>query len=241
MRGPCLTGAVLVVLATNGWAIWQSTRNQAEPAGGTLRLTERELPLQPIALESSVTVLRINWRTDRIDGERFGPAAWLDRNKLAELGFDCTMPVQSPQAPRHYGAMPARRVFLALESQVPAAEAGTSQDARSSGLVVVDAAQDAQVLRHRYPDQARYAICRGSIRLILRRHDSAGRLLAAPSLAGWVKSLAPAAIYVRRPVNRLLTTLHRTMPEDENLPRPPRFTARVHWGKNLEPWIDEVQ
>ena len=76
----------VVVLLTNGWAVWQPTRNRAETFGGKFQLTEHELPLQHVALESSVTVLGLNWKTDRIS-ERFGPAAWLNTNKLAALGI----------------------------------------------------------------------------------------------------------------------------------------------------------
>jgi hypothetical protein len=109
--------------------------------------------------------------------------------------------------------------------------------------MAVDAALDPGSLRQRYPDPARHAICRGTIRMRLRRHDADGHRLNPPELAGWVEGLAPSVIYVPRPVNQLLTTLHQTFadPDEDAGSHPPRFLARVHWGKNYAPWIDKIQ
>ena len=136
----------------------------------------------------------------------------------------------------------ARRVFLALEYQDRAADHPKPADQDSSRLIIVDAAQRAQTLRQRYPDPAKHAICCGSVRLALRRHDSQGVLLSPPRLAGWVEGLTPAEISVPRPLNQLLTPLHHATFEEENaLACPPRFSACVHWGRNHQPWVDQIQ
>ena len=242
MRRLRMLGALLVVVVANGWGVWQSMQNRTEPRGGTLQLTEHELPLEPIAFESSVTVLRLEWRTERTRNDRFGPAAWLDGRKLAGLGVDCSVPLNCEKAPRHYSAMPARRVFLALEYEGDAAPHAAGQDNARTGLVVVDADRNADRLRERYPDPAKHSICRGSIRLTLTRHDADGRLLSTPRLEGWVEGLLPGQVSVPRPANRLLARFHRTIEEAEKAPAgESRFSARVRWGKHYEPWVDAVR
>lgn len=242
MRRGCIFAALLVVLVANGWGVWQSIRNRSEPRGGTLQLTEHELPLEPVALESSVTVLRLNWRTERLRNDRFGPAAWLDSGKLAGLGFDCSVPLNSSKAPRHYSSMPTRRVFLALVCQGDASPAATAQRKDTTGLVVVDADQDANRLRERYPDPLKHGICRGIVRMALTRHDADGKSLSTPRLEGWVVGLVPSQVLVPRPANRLLVRFLRTVGEAEKAPAvEPRFGASIHWGKNYEPWVDDVR
>ncbi len=233
-----MLGALLVVLVANGWGVWQSIQNRTEPRGGTLQLTEHELPLEATAFESSVTVLKLDWRTDRTRNDRFGPAAWLDSSKLAGLGFDCGVPLNSPKAPRHYSSTPARRVFLALEH-----ESNTEGGAKDTTLLrVIDADQNAQRLRERYADPAKHSICRGIVRIGLRTHDAEGGLLSTPELEGWVVGLVPSEVSVPRPTNRLLARFLRPIEEGEKTPAgEPRFSARVHWGKNYEPWVDDVR
>jgi hypothetical protein len=244
IRSLCLSAAVVLVLIANGLGIWQSSRNRAEPAGGVLELTERELPLQRVELESSVTILRLKWKTERQGNDRWGPAAWLTPEKLADLGFDCSVPVDSPRARRHYESMPARRVFLALEYQPPHADAPNPVANRHCGLAVIDAARDPQELRRRHPDSKQVAIARGAVRIRRQERDSEGQPLARPELVGWVDGLMPSQIFVPRPANQFLAALHGTGPEpdQEDSPAPgPRFSARVHWGRNYEPWVDELK
>ncbi len=237
-----MLAALLVVLGANGWGVWQAGRNRSEPRGGTLQLTERELPLAPVAFESSATVLRFAWRTERTHNDPFGPAAWLDRDKLVGLGFDCSVPFNSPKAARHYSSMAPRRVFLALEYQRDASLEAAAQRKGTTGLVVIDADQNAVRLRERCPDLMKHSICRGIIRIGLTRHDANGGLLSSPRLEGWVVGLVPSEVSVPRPANRLLAPLLRTMDEARKTPAgEPRFCARVHWGQNYEPWVEDVR
>lgn len=242
MRRPCIFGALLVVLVANGWGVWQSVQNRAEQRGGTLQLTERELRLEPVAFESSVTVLRLQWRTDSTRDRRFGPAAWLDSTKLAGLGFDCTVAVDSPKASRHYASTPPRRVFLALEYQGDSSPGAAAPDRDKTGLVVIDADQNAERLRERYPDPAKHSICRGMVRIALTRRDADDGLLGTPRLEGWVVGLLPSQVSVPRPTNRLLAGFLRTFEEAEKKSSgEPRFSARIRWGKNYEPWVDDIR
>lgn len=242
MRRPCIFGALLVVLVANGWGVWQAVRNRAEQLGGTLQLTERELRLEPVAFESSVTVLRLQWRTDSTRDRRFGPAVWLDSAKLAGLGFDCGVAADSPKAARHYASTPPRRVFLALEYQNDTAPGAAAQDKGKTGLMVIDANQNAERLRERYPDPAKHSICRGIVRIALTRRDADGVLLGTPRLEGWVVGLLPSQVSVPRPANRLLAGLLRPFEESaKSSAGEPRFSARIRWGKNYEPWVDDIR
>jgi hypothetical protein len=207
-----------------------------------LQLTECEVPLQATPFESSVTVLRLNWKSDGGDAERWRPPAWLDTNKITELGFDCSLPLSSPNARRHYDSKPSRCVFLALEYQAENSDKVEKPGPAHTGLVVVDAAQSPRQLRERYPDPQKHVICRGLVRLILRRHDRNGAPLSTPVLEARIDGLCPAELSVPKPANRLLLTFHRTAPEEENRPvGEPRFSARVRWGSNYEPWVDDVR
>ncbi len=230
MRRLLLAAASLVVLVANGWGVWEAARNRTEPRGGRLQLDERDVPLQPIAWESSVTALRLNWRIEGSVTERRHPPAWLDTRKIIELGFDCSLLPSSPKARRHYTSMPARRVFLALEHQ------------GDTGLMVLDAARDPDQLRARYPDLQKYIICRGFVGLTFRTHDQDGAPLSEPQLEAWVHGPSPPEIFVPKPTNRLLRTLHRVGFEEPQRPvAEPRYSARVSWGRNYEPWVDEVR
>jgi hypothetical protein len=198
--------------------------------------------LEAIGFESSVTVLRLEWRTERTRNDRFGPAAWLDSSKLAGLGFDCSVPLNSPKAPRHYSSTPARRVFLALEHQSNASLDAAARGKDRTGLVVIDADQNAERLRERYSDLAKHSICRGIVRIALSRHDDDGGLLSTPRLEGWVVGMVPSQVSVPKPLNRLLARFRRTIEEAEKTPvGEPRFSSHIHWGKNYEPWVDDVR
>jgi hypothetical protein len=242
VRKACFLGAALVVLLANGWGVWQAARNRTQALGGTFRLTEHELPLQPVPFESSVTLLRLNWKVDGSGDEHRRSPAWLDASKLAELGFDCTVPPSSPQARRHYESKPARRVFLVLEHQALAIDAPGKQGPAKTELVVVDAAPRPDQLRGRYPDPEKHVICRGLIRLAFRRHDRNGTPLTNPVLEGWVEDIRPSELSVAKPMNRSLLSVRRTPSEDVNLTGgEPSYTARVNWGRNYEPWIEDVR
>jgi hypothetical protein len=243
VRRVLLAGAVGVVLAVNSWAVFQAWHNQQVPKGGALELTDRELHLLPLAAESTVTLLRLNWEVGGADGEPPRSPEWLDRKRLTELGFDCSVALNSPSARRHYASMPSRPAYLVLEYQGEAwRNAGPKAQART-GLSVVDAARDASQLRERYPDAQRHIICRGLVRLSFRDHDRKGAPLSAPRIEGWVQTLRPAEIFVPLPHNRILAKQSR--PNFEAPPdaprKEPRFLARVCWGANYEPWVEAIR
>ena len=244
MRRGLLATAAGIVLIANGWGLLSASRNQSEPPGGSLELTERELRLEDAALESTATVLRLNWRVLSTDKDKQGTVAWLNVAKLAELGFDCGVPVSSASARNHYSSMPARPVFLALEFEGDAWQKAGAPTSAETRLFVVDAAREAHRLRERYPNRQRYIICRGILRLRFRDHDmQEGVSLNTPRIEGWIQGLNPGEVFVPRPQSRVLRALLRidSNQPDNNPPKEPRFAARVCWGANYEPWVEDVR
>jgi hypothetical protein len=243
VRRVLLAGAVGVVLAANVWGMLQAGRNQKAPRGGSLELTERELRLLPMAAESTATMLRLNWNVSGTGEEQHRSPDWLDRQRLIELGFDCSVAVTNPSARRHYTSLPSRPVYLAVEYAGEAwRKAGAKAQARS-GLFVVDAASDADRLRERYPDVQRHIICRGLVRLSFRERDRDGTSLSRPRVEGWIEGLRPGEVFVPLPYNRVLGRLSR--PDFDTPPgsplNEPRFAVRVSWGTNYEPWVEAVR
>jgi hypothetical protein len=88
-----------------------------------------------------------------------------------------------------------------------------------------------------------YIICRGLAEVVFRDRDREGKLLATPQLVGWIQMVRPAEIFVPLPQSRMLKGLSRpNFEEPTGGPlREPRFTARVSWGANFEPWVEKVR
>ncbi|HMA87574.1 MAG TPA: DUF4824 family protein [Burkholderiales bacterium] len=107
-------GAALIV-ATNAVALLGVAYNRSGTPDSELRLSQRELrpPFQwGLQRENSGLSLTLVWRA----GEPYGSsAAWLDRAKLTELGFDLSRPVATPAGRRYYAKLRSREVYLVLE------------------------------------------------------------------------------------------------------------------------------
>lgn len=207
-----------------------------------LPLTERELELPFLIGDSTVLALDVRWEARSSDPhtERFPD--WLEATKLAELGFDCRVPLTSPAARRHYNSQSARPLFVVLEL----AQESLSRPGRSVGqgtrLIAVDGGLDAQELRREYSDETRYVITRTVAGVSFERHERDGRVLPEPRLRGWLGPLLPNTIFVPKPWCGLLQRLRRSDNTPEGAPEGgSRFVAKVSWGANLEPWVRDVR
>jgi hypothetical protein len=244
MKQMFLAAAAGVVLAANGWGLLHAWRNQTESSGGQLELTERELRLQPVVMESTVTVLRLDWRVQTAGNQQWARPVWLDTAKLEALGFDCKVPVSGPEASSHYSSMPARRVFLALEYEGDTWRSAGGEDEKKSRLFVVDADQDAIRLRRRYPDREHHIICRGSVRLVFRHPNlSDASSAGGPAITGRVESIHPGYVFVPLPYSRILRGLQGNDFERHGvtLTTEPRYAVQICWGANHEPWVEGVR
>lgn len=268
MRRHGLWWAALLVMASNLGAWGFAALNRSAEPEAVLELTERELRLPPKQADNTALALTLVFERPRPAGGRRLPreAGWFDQAKLQSIGFDCRRPLTKEHAPYYRTRLP-RATYAALEFEgdlwraqmaepVPdpvTAPEGTIagrlpleglQDsletrARSSHLVAVDVDNDAAALRARHPDRRRVAVVEATAELLFV--DTAGQ---APFLAGRVMSVMPGDLSVPREWLTLLSGLQQTEQRVRPFPptpHEPRYRVTVKWGKNLEPWIADVQ
>lgn len=122
------TGFALI-LAANAVVLATVAYNRSGEPESQLKLTERELlPLYGArpSWEASGLDLDLQWRVLPRDpkleywgGTGGGSPVWLDRAKLASLGFDVTPPRDTPDGLRHYERLLPREVLVVLELDGP--------------------------------------------------------------------------------------------------------------------------
>jgi uncharacterized protein DUF4824 len=121
-----ISGALLILIA-NGFALASVAYNRSAKES-ELKLTERELnkTYESYGYESSGMELNLSWRVplqNDLSAMNYGTsipwfgsfANWMNKAKLAELGFDVSMPETNEDAARHYDRMLAKDVFIVLE------------------------------------------------------------------------------------------------------------------------------
>ncbi|WP_376689940.1 DUF4824 family protein [Wenzhouxiangella sp. EGI_FJ10409] len=251
--------AIVLVALVNAWLLAGVAWNRSGEPEAVLALTERELALPSgrwARRENSGVALSIR-RVGR-------DADWLDRDKLAALGFD----VDGREARAADRRRPlARRAFVALEFDGPAFDAlvaaqqdeletlrvGLDSDeanrrqverARASlerlervesRLVAIDAARDAEALRERYPDRDRYAVMPARLRMYTVSRPGGEQA----EVRGRIESLLPRRVHVPRRFQAPLqqaTQEHRA-PHDA----PPRFRVRLAFGRSGAPWVTGIE
>jgi len=126
-----VAGAALI-LAANAVALVGVVYNRSGEEDSLLKLTQRELQLPygwGLEGESSGIALTLHWRSPF---EQFAGAptleigylgvalAWLDKGKLAALGFDVSRSEDTDRGRMHYGKQLAREALLVLELDGPA-------------------------------------------------------------------------------------------------------------------------
>ena len=252
-----VAGAAVIVLA-NAIALGGAALNRSGTPESVLRLTERELRPEGPAddRDNSGLALHVEWRVlvpDSPGSYYWGSAApWLDRQKMASLGFDMESRHNGPR--EAFANQLSREVFLALEFDGEAAKQAAEQArdaaakerakgtqagvtrardleeaaATGSRLFAVDAGLDADALRSHYPDRTKYAIVRGRV---MPWTDPGG------ARRGAISSLLVEEInvpYEDRPVFEGAARRFRYGAQ-----RPPnvRYEVTVAFGRRLEPSI----
>jgi hypothetical protein len=243
MRLTLISAAAAVVVVSNAWTLVATWRNQGRADGGVLELTEREVPLVHVPWETTATQLELRWEVLSDAPAGGGPAAWLDAAKLAELGYDCSVPLDGPQAREHYTSLPPAEVFVVLEYEGEAWRKSPRGQETRTRLIVVDAGRDAQHLRKQYPGDHTHVITRGIVRPFYQEHSIPdGVLLSAPCLRGWVQDVLPSGIFVPQPHGAALEEFRDQGPRDpEPAETAPRFAVTVSWGSDYEPWVQAVR
>lgn len=194
---------------------------------------------------------------------------WLDAAALAALGFVLPQDRSSADPGRFLQRQPARAALVVLELDGPACRAelarahALAEKARARAaalpddknrqtraeqaqeqlkrfeneetrLYAVDAGVDLAVLRAKYPDRQRYAIVPALIELSLMRYE--GKL--QPN--AWATPLN-AKFAVPRARQPDWMSAWRAAGSGGPAARTLAFTARVAFGRRLEPWVVGVQ
>lgn len=131
-RTRTFVAGVALILAANAVALLGVAYNRSGEADSLLKLSQRELQLPygwGLEGESSGIALALRWRSPaeeaadaRMPAMDYpgGAPAWLDKGKLAALGFDVSQPEGTDKGRRHYGKQLAREALLVLELDGPA-------------------------------------------------------------------------------------------------------------------------
>jgi hypothetical protein len=265
-----IASAFAVAVAANALALAGVAYNRAGE-DSRLAMSERELSPDAIGVsrENSGVSLRILWRVadpKHDPGSYYGwvawastgAPAWLDRAKMADMGFDVTVP-DADIGRRAFKDELAREVFIVLEFDGAAyresleaapqaaeqlrAQKGSDAAERAAALVerertqnsrlfAVDAGTDAAALRSKYPDRSHYAIVRGRVAPAWRLNSS---------YHGRIESLSVSSINVpvemHGAVGNVPPRMGRFSPDPSSDARGRAFDAVVAFGQRLEPWL----
>jgi len=260
-----IAGLALIAL-TNAVALLGVAWNRSGEPDSELRLTQRELAppyWRGTDSESGGIELRLKWRSLNKSINEFSAgmdSEWLDRAKLAELGFDMSRPENTAAGQRHYERLSSKQVFVALEFDGPtyqealqraqrladkappknapavginaAAERLKREQTIASRLFAVDASLDPAALRIRYPDRTRYAIVRAVVRVSYYGGNAAqsAQLTGRTDVLNDRINLPPE---FRPAFESLPRTYYYNWQEDPKS----HFDVTLAFGKRFEPWI----
>lgn len=263
-----IMGAALI-LGGNAVALIGVAYNRSGTPDAQVELSERELVRPPYYAitdrENSGLALQIAWRLDYGPQETFGGhvfhsggAPWLDRNKLAELGFELEAE-PSPEATitRRYDKALPREAYIVLEFDGPAYQAAV-EDARAE-------LAEAQRLAEENPEVKENTIrLRSALRRLDREEHESSRLFAVDAgpepealrashpdrahyiiLPGQVRLGIDNQKYAGYP-SLTINTIHvplayRSAVIGDEKAKEPKYRVRLAVGKRAEPWIVDAQ
>lgn len=272
LRQPMLL-ALALLLAVNTFVLVGVAWNRRGAPDAELVMTERELPLawNWSRHENSGVALQLNWNQSREEW------AWFDRAKLDELDIatdglddaetsrrDRALPVQAFAVLEYEG--PAWERFKArkevergeLDGEVAAGKL-TKEDADrrrkeiafalevGSRLFAVDAGRDAEALRVRYPDRARYLIAPAELRAAISWRDRRQTEKPERRIHGRIERILTDTVHVPRPFHAVL----EGVPQGERLhlyrgyyddatPARAHYRVRIAFGRRYEPWVESI-
>jgi len=282
-RTHTLVAGIVLILATNAVALLGVAYNRSEPES-TLRLTERELNLPynwGFEKENSGIALSLQWRVlARQDEVRFvlgtsytgfGNAPdWLDKAKLAALGFDVSKPEDTPQGRMYYDKMLSKEVLLVLELDGPACRVALAraQQHLQEEQALLKANPGKKEFEERTKNAKRefYQEERMSSRLFVvdagrdaaslraryaDRHRYAivrGKIQPQvvdinhkPELVAYITGLSISEINVPAIYRQIFEPLRKSTLTNQYGVATPPFEVSVAFGKRLEPWITEAK
>ncbi|WP_017905113.1 DUF4824 family protein [Pseudomonas asplenii] len=263
---------VALILVTHAVVLSGVAHNRGGTPQAQLNLSQRELQL-PYGQDADNSGLSLNLRLrglhpyENAYSDPGDVTLWLDKDKLASLGFDVSKPYETQYRSSRDTKRFSRPVFLAFEFNGPAyrralekarayeareAQKGVSKNtleaaSRSlafelngnSRLFLIDAGRDAQALRAKYPDTRQYLIIPGRIEpLVLDSTESRPRLLT-----GRVTEVDAQKINVPAAFSKKLGPIRQQIKGQRYEDRESDafgFNATVAFGQRFEPWIVEL-
>jgi len=272
-----IAGAALIVLS-NAVALIGVAYNRSDDPDSALALTQRELqiPYRSWRLrENSGIDLRLLWRMheeeigDEIDAGNWytgggGAAAWLNKAKLAELGFDVSQTEDSQQARRRYEKQLPKEVLVVLElngaAYRDAVERARRHAEREAALRAANPdkkefEQRSKDARNRLDREQRqysrlFAVDASLNASALRSkypdrsHYAIARGQIRPIVSSSGRSLRLSGYISGLSVDEINVPLEFRSVFERGLPdsatgvaNPVRFDATVAFGKRFEPWI----
>jgi len=263
-----IIAGVALILLTNLIALSGVRFNHSGLADSTLQLSQRELRI-PYRWrqdnDNNGISLSLQWRfpgslNAYLQYSNNDPG-WLDQAKLASIGFNVSVPIDTEPRRTAYQKQLSKPVFLVLEFDGPAhqqaielakkedadnAKKETEDDKKknqptalsqelnlNSRLFVVDASLDRETLRAKYPDTRHYSIVRGQIQPRIT-YDKKKQ----PLMTGYIKDVSAQSINVPVEFRDVFESTRKTQNDgNANNDKRPPFEATVAFGRRLEPWI----
>ncbi|SEI18188.1 DUF4824 family protein [Pseudomonas fuscovaginae UPB0736] len=267
-----LIAGVMLILATQVVVLLGVAYNRSGTPQALLSLSQRELYL-PYDNDADNSGLALRLRLRGLYAQEYGNSDsagltdWLNKEKLAALGFDLSKLSDIQSGSHSYLKRISRPVFLVFEFNGPAyqqalekAQARLSRaialgasnnglaEARralaiesysASRLFLIDAGLDAQALRKQYGDTTRYLIIPGRIApLVLASNENRPRLLT-----GRVSEVATETINVPAAFRTILEPIRQQIKGQRYEERENGtfgFNVTVAFGQRFEPWIVDL-
>lgn len=283
-RTHTLVAGLALILATNAVALVGVVYNRSDEPESTLTLTERELHLPygwGLSQENSGISLALQWRVHAVQddtlpvmGWRYAGSGnapgWLDKAKLAALGFDVAEPEDSQRAGMHYDKLLPGEVLLVLELDGPSYQA-MLEEARKhlqkeEALLKANPGKKEFELRVKNAKQELYQEERIYSRLFIidAGLDAASLRAKYPDrqryailrgqiqpylgeknrksrLAGYVSGLSVSQINVPARYRGIFASMQEDAQTNEYGVAAKPFEVSVAYGKRLEPWIAKAK
>ena len=271
-----IVASVFLLLLTNIVVLAGVAYNRSGDPLLTIELTERELPIVVSADskdENSGTTLSLKWHVLSPDKDpeylstTYGSSAWLDDEKLTELGFDMKKFKSEPDKYRHRTSNLATEAVLVLEYQGDAylkALAFVKEKEEQLRLMVAEYPDDErlandlkkyeeQITRLKVTQSRLYVVDAGlDVQALIDKYAGNNNYLLArgeiglgwneDDVSGRISQLYIRQVHVPLPLSEQLVTLANgeAYASNRNSSIPPRYKVRLNIGKRLEPWIESV-
>jgi hypothetical protein len=109
--------AAAIALVSSAVALVGVWRNRAGAPEAEIELNERETPVGWVGDENTGLSLEVRWAEPRRD---WNEAGWFGQERLEAAGFDCSLPLDAPDAEIRYRKILSREAYAVLEYDGPA-------------------------------------------------------------------------------------------------------------------------